>query len=179
MAGLSYLDVQRLPGGVFMGGILTVNELGLPTEFIYSDPVSPDHLQASLYGTTLGRYVMVDVVGKGLVDASQARGVPVVVGHGDMLALATRVKRPLCHLMQSSQRPIGDVGEIRESSREEFLAQLSEVQSPWHFRIYDRVNFAPETQLPAFIDCAGRFDLLEPLLRIKRTLELIKDDAGK
>ncbi len=179
MAGLSYLDVQRLPGGVFMGGILTVNELGLPTEFIYSDPVVPDQLQVTLYGTTLGRYVMVDVVGKGLVDASQARGVPVIVGHGDMLALATRVKRPLCHLLQSNQRPLGEVGAIRESSREEFQVQLSEVQSPWHFRIYDRANFVPEAQISTFIECAARFDLLEPLMRVKRTLELIKDDGGK
>jgi hypothetical protein len=179
MAGLSYLDVQRLPGGMFMGGILTVNELGLPTEFIYSDPVVPDQLQVNLYGSTLGRYVMVDVVGKGLVDASQARGVPVVVGHGDLLALATRIKRPLCYLMQSNQRPLGEVGAIRESSREEFLAQLAEVQSPWLFRIYDRANFSLESQLSAFTECAGRFDLLEPLQRVKRTLELIKDDSAK
>lgn len=177
MSGLSYLDVQRLPGDVFMGGVMTVNDYGLPTEFIYSEPIRPDKLQVSLYGTTLGRYVMLDVIGKGLLDASGSRGVPVVVGHGDLLALATRVKRPLCHLMQSSQRPLGEVGALRESSNEEFLAQLSEVQSPWHFRIFDRVNFPVETQLAAFMECAPRFDLLEPLQRVKRTLELIKDDS--
>lgn len=54
MAALTYLDVQTLTADCFMGGLLTVNELGLPTEFLYSEPIRPSKLQASLYGTTLG-----------------------------------------------------------------------------------------------------------------------------
>jgi len=162
-----------------MGGLMTVNDLGLPTEFIYSEPLTPGKLQVSLYGTTLGRYVMLDVVGKGLVDASQSRGVPIVVGHGDLLPLATRVKRPLCQLTATNQRPLGEPGQMRELSPEEFVAQLSEVQSPYNFRIHDRAIFPVEQHLPAFIDCAGRFDLLEPLGRIARTLELIRNDAAQ
>jgi hypothetical protein len=178
MAALSYLAVLRLSGEAFMGALLTVNDIGLPTEFIYSEPLTPTKLQLSLYGTTLGRYVMVDVVGKGLVDASQARGVPVVVAHGDLLPLATRVKRPLCQLTATTHRPLGNPGELREQSPEEYLAQLSEVQSPYHFRIYDRINFPVEQHLPNFIECAARFDLLEPLARIGRTLELIRDGSA-
>ena len=160
-----------------MGGLMTVNDLGLPTEFIYSEPLTPSKLQLSLYGTTLGHYLMLDVVGKGLVESSQARGVPVVLGHGDLLPLATRVKRPLCQLTATNQRPIGEAGATKEQSPEEFLAQLSEVQSPYHIRIFDRVNFPVEQHLPAFIECSGRFDLLEPLNRIARTLELVRDGA--
>jgi hypothetical protein len=178
MAALSYLAVVRLGGEAFMGALLTVDGLGLPTEFIYSEPLTPTKLQLSLYGTTLGRYLMVDVVGKGLLEASQARGVPVVVGHGDLLPLATRVKRPLCQLTATNQRPLGETGATRELTPEEFLAQLSEVQSPYNFRIYDRVNFPVEQHLPAFIECAGRFDLLEPLSRIARTLELVREGAN-
>lgn len=160
-----------------MGGLMTVNDLGLPTEFIYSEPLTPSKLQLSLYGTTLGRYLMLDVVGKGLVEASQARGVPIVLGHGDLLPLATRVKRPLCQLTATNQRPLGEAGAMKEQSPEEFLAQLTEVQSPYHFSIYDRVNFPVEQHLPVFIECAGRFDVLEPLSRIARTLELVRDGA--
>lgn len=161
-----------------MGGLLTVNELGLPTEFIYSEPLTPTKLQLSLYGTTLGRYVMVDVVGKGLLEASQARGVPVVLAQPELLPLATRVKRPLCHLSLSAQRPLSEVGQIRQNSEEEFVAQLSEVQSPYHFRIFDRASFPPEQHLPVFIECAARFDLLEPLGRVTRTLEMIRSGAA-
>lgn len=175
MAALSYLSVLRLSGEAFMGAVLTVNDLGLPTEFIYSEPLTPTKLQLSLYGTTLGRYLMVDVVGKGLLEASQARGVPVIVGHGDLLPLATRVKRPLCQLSATNQRPLGEPGQVREQSPEEFLAQLSEVHSPYHFRIFDRASFPVEQHLPAFIECAGRFDVLEPQSRVARTLELIRE----
>jgi hypothetical protein len=176
MAALSYLDVLALTGDCFRGGLLTVNELGLPTEFIHSDPIRPSKLQLSLYGTTLGRYLMVDVVGKGLLDASQARGAPVVVGHSELLALATKIKRPLCKLTRTNQRPLGEVGEVREGSAEEFAAQLNEVQNPYIFRIYDRINFGVDQHLPTFIECASRFDLLEPLERVKRTLEVLRQD---
>jgi hypothetical protein len=178
MAALTYLDVQALTGDCFMGGLLTVNELGLPTEFLYSDPIQPSKLQLTLYGTTLGRYLMVDVLGKGLLEASQARGAPVIVGHSELLGLATRVKRPLCRLTQSSQRPLGEPGTIRESRPEEFAAQLNDVQSPYIVRIYDRINFAVDQHLPVLVECAGHFDPLEPLERVRRTLEAIRQDEA-
>jgi hypothetical protein len=174
VAGLSYLDVLRLSGDVFLGGLLTVNETGLPTEFIYSEPVRPSKLQVSLYGSTLGRYLMLDVVGKGLVDASQSRGMPVVVAQGDMLPLATRVKRPVCHLRQSAMRPLEQTGQVMEQTADEVLVQLTDVSSPWHLRFYDRQNFPVEQHMPALLECAKRFDLLEPLTRVKRTLETLK-----
>jgi len=178
MASLTYLDVVALSNDCFLGGLLTVNELGLPTEFHYSDPIRPSKLQLSLYGSTLGRYVMVDVVGKGLLDASQARNAPVVVGHSDLLGLATKTKRALCKLTTTNLRFLGEVGEIKESNAEEFAAQLNDVQSPYSFRIFDRVNFPVDQVLPVFIECAVRFDLLEPMSRVKRTLEAVQHDDG-
>jgi len=175
MASLSYLDVTRLPGDVFMGGLMTVNDLGLPAEFIYSDPVKPSNLQASLYGSTLSRYLIVDVIGKGLVDASKSTGVPIVVAHSELLTLATKVKRPLCQISATHQAPLADVGEMRESATGELLVQLSEIQNPFSLRFFDRANFPVEQHLSCLIDCATRFDLLEPQGRIRRTLEMLRE----
>jgi len=177
VAGLSYLSVLRLGGDAYMGGLMTVNELGLPTEFVYSEPLTPSKLQVSLYGSALGRYVMVDLIGKGLLDASQARGAPTLVGQGDLLPLATRVKRPLCQLTLTTLRPLNEVGQVKENSPEEHVVQLSEVYSPYLLRIYDRVNFPVAQHLPALMECAARFDILEPFNRVTRTLELIRDGA--
>lgn len=186
MASLSYLEVTRLGGDVFMGGLLTVSDMGLPTEFHYSEPLKPSKLQLSLYGSTIGRYLMLDVVGKGLVEASGARGVPVIVGHGELLPLATRIKRPLCTISQTHLAPLGDIGSARQvngsgppaSGDTEFLLQLSEVQSPWQFRIFDRVNFPLEQHIKTFCECAQRFELLEPLQRVKRTLESLREGGS-
>lgn len=120
---------------------------------------------------------MVDVVGKGLLDSSKARGAPVVVGHSELLQLATKVKRPFCQLTATSQRPLAEVGSMRESRPEEFAVQLSDVQSPYVFRIFDRINFPVDTHLPLFIEFAGHFDILEPLDRVKRTLEVLRHDG--
>ncbi len=68
----------------------------------------------------------------------------------------------------------GEVGEIMGHTAEEFMVQLNEVASPYQFRIYDRVSFPVEQQLPSFMECAERFNLVEPISRIKRTLEVLK-----
>lgn len=177
MPGLSYLDVLRLSGDTFIGGLLTVNETGLPTEFIHSEPVRPSSLQLSLYGSTLGRYLMLDVVGKGLVEASSARGLPVIVAQGEMLPLATKVRRPLCHLRLSALRPLENLGQVMEQSADEVLVQLNEVASPFHLRFLDRQSFPLEKELPGLIECARRFDLLEPLGRVKKTLEQLRGSS--
>lgn len=163
-----------MTGDLCLGGLLSVDELGLPQEFLHSDPIHPSKLQLSLYGTTMSRYLMVDVIGKGLVEASQSRGAPVVVGHSELLALATKVKRPFVKLQSTNQRPLGEVGDIRENSDTEFAAQLNDVQNPYIFTIFDRQNFPIAQHLPSFIECAARFDVLEPMVRVKRTLEVIQ-----
>jgi hypothetical protein len=177
VSALSYLQITRLSGDVFMGGLLSVSELGLPTEFFYSEPLKPSKLQISLYGSTIGRYLMLDVVGKGLIEASAARGVPVVLGSVDLLPLATRVKRPLCFLTASHQPPLTQEGEIQpaDPGNTEFVVQLSELQSPWRIRIYDKANFPLEQHMRTLIECSKRFELTEPLGRISRTLEQIKE----
>jgi hypothetical protein len=178
VASLSYIDVLRLSGDVYMGGLMTVNELGLPLEFLHCEPLQPSRLQLSLYGTTIGRYLMVDVLGKGLIEGSQSRGVPVVLAREELLSLATRVKRPLCCLSATTQRPLSDAGDIKPRDNaddaKEFLAQLNETQPPYMLSIYDRISFPVEQHMRTLVDCASNFDILEPLNRIRRTLELLR-----
>ena len=177
MADLSYLEVSRLAGDVYIGGIMTVNNLGIPKEFLHSEPVCPTKLQINLYGTTLHRYLMLDVIGKGLVEASKSMGSPVIVGHGDLLHLATRVKRPLCQLTATTQRPLEQAGDIQEGNSEEVLVQLSDTQTPYVLRFFDKVNFPVESHLNCLMDCAAQFDVLEPLNRVRRTIKFIHGEG--
>lgn len=160
-----------------MGGVMTVNELGIPTEFLHSEPVCPTKLQISLYGTTLHRYLMVDVIGRGLVEASKSMGAPVIVGHGDLLNLATRVKRPFCQLVATTQRLLEKAGDIKEGNNEEVLVQISDTQNPYVLRFFDKVNFQVENHINCLMDCAAHFDVLEPLNRVRRTIELIHSEG--
>ena len=179
MAGLAYLDVVELEGGIWMGALMAVNQLGIPTEFIYSEPLAPSQLQASMYGDALRDYVSLDVIGRSLIEDSQSAGCPVVVAGIELLQLATRVKRPLCRLASTSLKPLDELKALREKQDGEVLVQLDEDGPPWSLRIYDRVNFPIEQHLNSFIDCAARFDLLEPLKRVRATLELLAKGGGQ
>jgi len=178
MAGLAYLDVARLDGEVYMGGLMTVNELGIPTEFLYSEPIEPTKLQASMYGAALGEFLTLDVIGRTLIADSSTAGIPVVVAAAELLQLATRTKRPLCRLASTGLKPLGAPGQMSDRNEGEVLAQLDDDGPPWSFRFFDRVNFPVEQHLNNFIDCAAKFDLLEPLARVRSTIELLAAGEG-
>lgn len=173
------MDIVQLRGDLFIGGLLTVNDLGIPTEFMHSEQIRPTALQISLYGSTLGKYLLLDVVGKGLAEASQHRALPLVVASRELLPLAERVRRPVCHVSRTSDRPLSDVGDMELLSDTEMQVQLSDTRSPMLFQIYSAENFAESKSLPIFASCSRNFDIAEPLQRVRRTLEnLQREPAG-
>jgi hypothetical protein len=173
------MDIVQLRGDLFIGGLLTVSDLGIPTEFMHSEQIRPTALQISLYGSTLGKYLLLDVVGKGLAEASQHRSLPLVVASRELLPLADRVRRPVCYLSRTSDRPLADVGDMEQLSDTQMQVQLSDTRSPVLFEIYSRDNFAEAKSLPVFRDCSRNFDITEPMQRVRRTLEsLQRETAG-
>ena len=178
MSAISYLDVVQLKGDLFVGGLLSVDELGIPAEFIHSEQIRPTALQVSLYGSTLGKYLLLDVLGKGLAESSQHKGLPLVVASRDLLPLGDRIRRPVCCLSLTQHRPSHDIGELDWVSQNELQVQLQENRSPLLFQVLSRENFNAEKSIAAFRNCAGNFDLLEPLGRVRRTLEtLMREEA--
>ncbi|MCB1217332.1 hypothetical protein KDL44_08055 [bacterium] len=171
---ISYLDIAHLRADSYAGGLLSVNELGIPVEFIHSEQIRPTDLQASLYGSTLGRYLLLDVIGKGLAEASQQKGAPLVVASPDLLPLAQRVRRPVCCLQRTENRPLSDSGATDWLNETELQVQLNETRSPLLFRIHSRENFQAERTVPGFSECARSFDVLEPLSRIRRILDSLQ-----
>ncbi|MCB1187141.1 hypothetical protein KDL29_08245 [bacterium] len=174
MLAISYLDIVRLRGDLHIGGLLSVNELGIPIEFIHSEQIRPTELQTSLYGSTLGRYLLLDVIGKGLVDASQQKAAPLVVNGKDLLALGQRVKRPVCFIQRTENRPLSDSGAFEWLSETELQAQLGEHRSPILLEVFSRDNFAAEKTIPGLGECGASFDVLEPMGRIRRILDALQ-----
>jgi hypothetical protein len=54
---IGYLDVQQLDPAGYLGGLLVVDDFGLPVEFRHSVALRPTKLQRTLYGDALDRYL--------------------------------------------------------------------------------------------------------------------------
>ncbi|MCD6550718.1 hypothetical protein, partial [Thermotoga sp.] len=62
----AYLDSKKLDGK-FVGGLLVVDERGIPLEFKYTEPVTPNELQRILYGGSLDIYLKTELISKTLL----------------------------------------------------------------------------------------------------------------
>jgi len=170
------MDIMLIDGKTYLGGLLEVNEIGLPVDFHYNKPLTPTRIQAGLYGDKLSEYLRLEVIGKGLIEASNTPGVPVVVRDRDLLNLATKVKRPLCHISPTRENALGDVGALRDGT-ETALLQVSPGDPPIKLQFFDKANFPLDQHASRLTDCAAKFDLIEPLTRVRQTLELIKESG--
>ncbi|QTA37846.1 hypothetical protein JYK00_09005 [Thermosipho ferrireducens] len=63
---IGYLSVKKLDNR-YIGGLLIVNERGIPVEFKYTDPIIPTGLQKIIYGSSLEEYLSSEIIGKGLL----------------------------------------------------------------------------------------------------------------
>lgn len=93
-AHLGFLTVLQDGHGYF-GGYLVTNLWGRPLEFRLSTAVQPNKVQQILYGPTLRTYVSADLIGKTLVDKTNA-GVAVVLSDArEVLELRRVVDMPV------------------------------------------------------------------------------------
>ena len=63
---IGYISVKNI-GGKFVGGILVVDDSGIPVEFKYTEPVVPTELQKIIYGKVLEKYLSVEIIAKTLL----------------------------------------------------------------------------------------------------------------
>lgn len=63
---IAYLESKKLDGK-FVGGLLTVDERGIPQEFKYTEPVVPNELQRILYGGSLEVYLKTELIARTLL----------------------------------------------------------------------------------------------------------------
>lgn len=69
---IGYLSVKKIDDR-YVGGLLIVDESGIPYEFKYTDPISPTPLQKILYGKSLENYLNTEVIAKSLLKKVENR----------------------------------------------------------------------------------------------------------
>ncbi len=63
---IGYISVE-VDGEKHTGGVIVVDERGIPLEFKYTEPVQPTQLQRIVYGKSLEDYLHVEIIAKSLL----------------------------------------------------------------------------------------------------------------
>jgi len=87
---IGYMSVKKVNNS-HIGGILVVNQSGLPIEFKYTDPVIPTQLQKILYGKSLVTYLHTEIIGKLLLKKLENKPSIVLVDDLELIQVGERV----------------------------------------------------------------------------------------
>jgi hypothetical protein len=183
MAGriVVYISTRSAEGRGYMGGIMAVDEHGLPLEFSYtSPPVRPTRLQRVLFGSSLEAHVRRDVVGAELLASLESRPDLIVVCDEVLLDLDPPGGCPVVWLHATRARPLGERGETQQVADGQHLIQLGEQGSPVRAVLApgSRERLAEVRDL--LLEVSERADVIEPTDRVAQAVELMweADEAG-
>src|SRR6056297_4054402 len=93
---LGYLMVTRTSESDYVGGIMVTDPYAIPVEFKYSEPIKPTGLQKILYGNSIEKYLLVDVIAKKLLQNIEEK--PKFILIEDSRLLDIQFKMPIIYI---------------------------------------------------------------------------------
>lgn len=172
---IGYLDVQAFDASGYIGGLLVVDEFGLPVEFRHSIALRPTKLQRTLYGESLDRYLRAAVIAVRLLDDLEAH--PGVVLTADPVLAIGGGTHPVAVWERTGVATLGAAGTLQpfEGASSGFLLQLRAGEAP--LRLVTRAEPAAYRGMAdAVLEAAETMDVTEPPARVRAALALLAVD---
>jgi hypothetical protein len=155
---IGYLSVLNIDGK-HIGGLLVVNEYGIPMEFKYSEPITPTKLQEIIYGSSLEFYLHTEIIAKGLIQKIENRPELILVQDPSLLFEKNIVMITI--LPQTVQ-------EKRENN--EVIVNLNTKSIRITFQEGIKID---DSVVQKIVDYASKLDIIEPFDRIEKALEYV------
>jgi hypothetical protein len=161
-----------------MGAILVTNQIGIPVEFKYTEPVTATRLHRILYGAVLERYLHETVIRERL--GREIRSLPeyFIAPYSEREYLGPLAGRPMMALQRANLPPGEAPGPFLRVREKEVLAELEE--GPAVRIMFSTADDAEQHRMVGSLQESARtMDVLEPLDRIRVALEALCLEAKK
>ncbi|HOO32016.1 MAG TPA: hypothetical protein PK466_03135 [Thermotogota bacterium] len=159
---IGYMMVTRMDENKYLGGIMITDPYAIPVEFKYSEPIKPTGLQKILYGNSIEKYLMVDVIAKKLLQNIQEK--PKYILLDDSRLLDLQGKAPTIYITNSSMGDEGASERVREELQKETL-------NTGYTIIFNGTLMSEDIKLLERI--SDEIDILEPFHRLKEALKYV------
>jgi hypothetical protein len=171
LAFLGYLEFDN--ASAYRGAILVTDEWGKPLEFRCTAPVKPNPVQRTLYGQTLMPHILVELIGKPLLEAVQEKPEVVVIQEGRFFDLRCKTDTPLICIRRQGAGV--DVRGDDEDGKPKPVVISSESGKFEALVIEPHWQFGEDTDLcrRRIHELSGRWDLVEPFERLTKGLEYV------
>ncbi len=166
-----FLASQKFESGAAVRGAFLMSDFETkPLEFRCTNPIRPTQLQAMLYGDVLDQYILVELIGRPLVDSVQSQPDIILVKDESFLDLRTKVDVPVVQIIKEEE--ISD-SRVKDESKFQTLNSSSGKFPPvfikTHNKFPDDKNIAREVLSEIF----NSFNLNEPFNRVLTALEQV------
>ncbi len=160
---LGYLMVTRTADNDYVGGIMVTDPYAIPVEFKYSEPIKPTGLQKILYGNSIEKYLLVDVIAKKLLQNLEEK--PKFILIEDSRLLDIQFKTPIIFI----NMPTKGAEESKESKLREELSKDT-LESGYDILFNGTLTSDDIKWLERISD---EIDILEPFHRLKEALNYV------
>jgi hypothetical protein len=182
---IGYLMVSSPVPNVYVGGVMITDLRGLPVEFRYTEPIQPTKIQQVLYGQVLSAYIKREVILETLLKHIESKFKCLLVEDEHLVDYPAK-GYAILRVAATKSSPIGEVGKTQDISPGEIMLQVTAEGSP--VRIHFGSNKAgaegePGGEAPSdptglLLEAGQSMDIIEPLRRIEKALEIICQEAG-
>ena len=169
---IAYFSVHNTNDAAgYIGGILVIDDSGVPQEFRCTIPVRPTVPQRALYGNTLEPYVFNELIGLPLTQSLTSRPKCYVVDDNGLLKLRESVALPVIHLEKYGE---GLSTDASSDDRHRLDSDMGGYQ-PITARMHPSHNDDYESVRGIFDHTSNRIDLLEPFDRIATAIKVLSE----
>ncbi len=161
---IGYLSVKKMDEK-YVGGLLIIDESGIPHEFKYTDPITPTPLQRILYGKSLESYLNTEVIAKSLLKKVENRPEIVFTDTSILMDASENVFFVIPTVPSQEQ--------IEQPSPDECIIPFGSGA----VRISSNREISKE-KLERFKQLVEEIDILEPFQRLQKALEYICKSSG-
>ena len=159
---IGYMMVTRMDENQYIGGIMITDSYAIPVEFKYSAPIKPTGLQKILYGNSIEKYLMVDVIAKKLLQNIQEKPKYILLEDSRLLDLQGKI--PTIYIANTSGADEGNFDRMREELQKEMLDT--------GYTIICNGNLMSE-DVKLLEKISNEIDILEPFHRLKEALKYV------
>lgn len=182
---IGYLMVSSPVPNVYVGGVMVTDLRGLPVEFRYTEPIQPTKIQQVLYGQVLSAYIKREVILETLLKHIESKFKCLLVEDEHLVDYPAK-GYAILRVAATKSSPIGPVGKTQDISPGEIMLQVTAEGSP--VRIHqgkakpgpgeDTGGESPPDTTSLLLEAGQSMDIIEPLRRIEKALEIICQEAG-
>ncbi|PNR97359.1 hypothetical protein X928_10060 [Petrotoga miotherma DSM 10691] len=164
---LGYFTIYKSEDELFSGGLLILNENGIPVSFKYTEPIKPSKIQKIIYGSNLKNYLAFQILSN--EELYSPHDVDLILTDDSDLINYIDIDKVIMYIMEVSS---GKGFEVKEKEGIIPINQNTSLRF-YSSKLLDSLTLK---KLKSYIEI---FDIFEPFTRLKEALVYICSSKEK